>query len=166
MIDSTNPRVMADNIRGLSNSQATQGEKIEALGTYSTDEINTGMKLGNDDIFRKIFEVELPNNTTKTFAHGISNLNKVIRFEGFVQYAPGVSGRQIATATSGFNSISYTASNIAMTTNTDLSGVTGIIIIEYTKSAAPTPDVTPSPDSDTRALEEREPESEPIEEKK
>ena len=173
MTDSTNPRVMADNIKMLaasSGSQAadistlqttaeTQGDAIKALGSYSATEVDTGMKYGDKTIYRKIFVVDpLPNNTTESFNHGIENLGDVLSIGGVSQVA-SKPGRNI--------SVLFNVAQISVQTSTDLSDTRGIITIEYTKFAAPTPDVLLAPDSDTRSLEEPELEKpEPIEEKK
>lgn len=165
MTDSTNPRVMADNIRELSGNQAAQGAKLEALGSYSATEVNTGMKYGDDDIYRKCIAIEaLPNNTTVNIPHGITNLGTVIDFRGIALATPDFPGRILPTGV--VPTLRYTATNVTIQSNTDLSAVPGLIVLEYTKSAAPTPNVLPSPDPDTRSLEEPEPEPEPIEEKK
>lgn len=183
MIDSTNPRVMADNIRelfGVSGSQAveisalqtdveTQGDAIEALRAYSTDEVNTGKKwIDNSDIYLKVFIIEnMPNNTTVTITHNITNLGTMITCRGVMQTSEGLPGRPIP---SGANpAIQYTILNLYIGTGSDFSNSSAIVILEYTKIAAPTPDILPSPDPDTRTLEEPEREEiepEPIEEKK
>ena len=171
MTDSTNPRVMADNIRELSDKQiveaaeivALQGD-IEALGSYLTDEVDTGKKYGNNPIYRKVFDIQaLPNNTTESFDHGVSNLGTVISLTGVMQYSAGFTGRPIPSGTNP--SIFYNTTKIILTTSSDFSGNSAIIVFEYTKYT-PTPDVLPSPDPDTRSLEEpeRELETEPINE--
>ena len=173
MIDSTNPRVMADNIRKLSDKQiaeaaeivALQGD-IEALGSYSTTEVDTGKKwIDGSAIYRKVFVIEnLPNSTTDTVAHNISNIGVVTALYGVAQYATGHWGLTIPYSTVIL--LRYNATNLAITTTSDYTYASAIIVLEYTKSAAPTPNVLPSPDPDTRTLEEPEPEPEPIEEKK
>ena len=161
MIDSTNPRVMADNIRHLSGKSVSQGNAITALGSYSTDEIDTGMKLGDDPIYRKVFNIEaFPNNATLNIAHGITNLGTVVSLDAVLLFTEGHSGSDFPF---GSNRILYTLTNISIITTTDLSYAPGILVIEYTKSAAPTSDLAPAP-SDTRSIEPEEiPEDEYIE---
>ena len=170
MTDSTNPRVMADNIKKLVVGNLSQDaeiealdDKIEALGSYSATEINTGMTLGNAVIYRKVFSLEgLPNATTDTIPHGISGIDKVINLYGVAQKTASYQGRMIPY--SNLLGVQYDANNIYVTSSVDRSDVPAIIVIEYTKAVTPTPDILPAPDSDTRFLDEPEPE--PIEEKK
>lgn len=143
MVDSTNPRVMADNIRSLNaGNQANAGaieanaEAIEALGTYSTNEIDTGMTWKESKIFRKIFEnVELPNSSTKVIPHGVTNLGVCTNLYGVVQAIPNAyNGRIIGTP--GAGTIVYSPSTIEIVTSTDLSEYSANIIFEYTKAPA------------------------------
>ena len=173
MVDSTNPRIMADNIRQLSDKQIAEAAEIvallgdvAALGSYSATEVDTGMKLGDSNIYRKIIEVEsFPNNTTVNIQHNIANLDKMLLCYGIVYHNPGVdSGRMFVGSTTP--GVTFSAAYLYLKTTTDMSNMAGCIVLEYTKSATPTPDVIPSPDPDTRTLEEPEPEPEPIEEKK
>ena len=151
MIDSTNPRVMADNIKRLSGKAIAQGAELEALGSYSTTEVDTGMKYGDDTIYRKVFIVEsLPNNEQLLVPHGVTNLGQVITLRAI---ATGVgSGFPIDYRNLAY--LSFTSTNIILTTVADYSGQKGLIVFEYTKSAVPTPNVAPSPNPNTRALEE------------
>ena len=171
MIDSTNPRILADNIRELSDKEIIHAAEIgaltsglEALGSYSTTEIDTGMKYGDDRIYRKIFTLEaLPNNDALLVPHGVTNLGQVITLRAI---ATGVgSGFPIDYRNLAF--LSFTSVNIILTTVADYSGQKGLIVFEYTKSAAPSNLASPAPD-DTRSIEpevrEEEPEAEPIEE--
>ena len=170
MIDSTNPRAIADNIRHLSGESGSQASDLSALqstvaaiGTYSTEEVNTGMKYGDSDIYRKCYYVEaLPNSTTSTIDHGIENLEYLLDLRLATQRTGSYPGR-IITYTQSLNLV-LRSSDIAITSNADLSGVPGIIIIEYTKSA-PSSLTSPAPD-DLRSIDLEEipdAEDEPIE---
>lgn len=57
---------------------------------YSTNEVNTGAKwIDGSAIYKKTINFgALPNNTSKTVAHGISNIANVIKIEG-VAMRPG-----------------------------------------------------------------------------
>ena len=169
MIDSTNPRILADNIRDLTDKQiveaaeilALQGD-VEALGSYSTTETNTGKKwIDNSDIYRKIIPVEaFPNNTSVSIPHGIENLGDVIDIYASQQAVAGVVVGRISNYSSAFI-LNYTKTNVVLQTTIDLSGAGGFILMEYTKSAAPTSLISPTPD-DTRSIEPEEREEEPI----
>ena len=174
MTDSTNPRVMADNIRELSKTQAAQGtdleNKIEVLGSYSTSEVDTGMKYGEDDIYRKIL-----TGTTETYTDNVFSattvslgvvkslllLRVIVKFGAYLVELPYLndSGKILK---SFYNTVS---GDVHLSSNgATFSDCNFIVIAEYTKPApAPTPNVLLSPDPDMRSLEE---EPEPIEEKK
>ena len=173
MIDSTNPRILADNIRSLSGETGSQASDISALqttvtalGSYSITEVDTGMKYGDATIYRKCIALEgLPNNTTINIPHGITNLGTVIDFRGIALATPDFPGRILPTGV--VPTLRYTATNVTIQSNTDLSAVPGLIVMEYTKAASPSPDLSPALD-DTRSIEpevrEEELEAEPIEE--
>lgn len=148
MTDSTNPRVMADNIRelsGVSGSQASEISKLqitlEALQTYDDAETETGKKwIDGSPIYRKVFEIEALPSDTSTFqnvvTHGISNLAVVTDLNAFVissgVYAP------ITYITPGNDTdsigIQITDTYIRMKVGKDRSGNTGLVIMEYTKA--------------------------------
>ena len=163
MTDSTNPRVMADNIKKLVSGNISQdawlevlGDKIEALGSYSETEVNTGMKYGDDDIYRKIIKGKTP--TTESVAISFT-YSHVLFWYGTV-LATSNAIYDLNRALSVY--ISTNAINIAQPSaafqETDFE-----LIILYTKSA---PSSLTSPDPDTRSLEEPETETEePIEKK-
>ena len=185
MIDSTNPRSMADNIRylsGASESQASdisdldtavgtlqttvgaQGNAIGALQTFSTDEVDTGMKwIDDSNIYRKVIPVEtFPNNTTQNVQHGIDNLGVVTCIYGIMLLRPGVMpGRMFVGA--GSPQLTYSSTVVTIGTSSDMSSESGFIIMEYTKTA-PESRTSPSPEDDTRSIEPEEiPEDEYIE---
>lgn len=176
MIDSTNPRIMADNIRHLSGefgSQASDistlqttvtahGNSIGALQNYDDTETDTGKKwIDGLSIYRKCFLISegLPNNTTSTFAHGISNLDVILSVDAIL-----TSSSDMRPLNYGSNYIRFNSASIFVQSNADISANSLYITIEYTKSAAPSPDLVPAPD-DTRSIEpeirEEAPEAEP-----
>ena len=102
--------------------------------TWSTSEYWTGEYFGGSKLYAKTVNVgTLPNNTSSTDAHGISGLATVVRI--------------IGTADNGTNQIPlpyFNASNgceiyiddtyINLVTTSDLSGYSGYVTLEYTKS--------------------------------
>ena len=59
MTDSTNPRILADNISALQTTVISQGNAIEALGSYSTTEIDTGKTwIDGSKIYRIVLTFE------------------------------------------------------------------------------------------------------------
>ena len=164
MIDSTNPRIIADNIRALRDEAGTQGDAIEALGSYSTTEVNTGkVWIDESPIYRKVVSFELPNATSKTVAHNIENLGTVVDFRCYNEYNEDstYAVKQLGITGSGITLLQIGKTAITITSNSDLSALSAFAIVEYTKSATPTSDLNPAPD-DTRSIEAEEREEEPI----
>lgn len=108
---------------------------------YSTTEINTGAKwVDGSAIYKKTVDIgTLPNSTTKTVAHGISNLDYCIQFWGT---AKNSSGNHIVLP---WPSKDVVSSAIELTvTSTDVSITTadgwpaaysGYVTLYYTKSS-------------------------------
>ena len=138
MIDSTNPRIMADNIKELA---ASAGESYTPPG-YSTDEVDTGVTwIDGNKIYRKVISAgTLPNNTTKSIATGITGLGIMLRIYGIANTAGGACPLPFVddADVSGNILIDYQANgDVRIISGSDKSGYTGYIILEYTK-AAPT----------------------------
>lgn len=92
--------------------------------------------LTNKTIFRKVVDLgNLPNTTTANVAHGITNLNLAdgswLRLDGYV--TTGTVAENIMNA-ANVSVVSVDATNVNVTTGADLSGSTGVAIIEYTKT--------------------------------
>lgn len=142
MTDSTNPRVMADNIRELSNSQAAQGEMLEAeigaLQIYDDAETDTGKKWINDSsIYRKVIVIDGPfDSQSITANHNITDLDLVITL-----YGVGVSANNqfpINYYGSSAYNVNFTVSSTALSGSigsTSYSLITKIyVVLEYTKT--------------------------------
>ena len=104
--------------------------------SYSTTEHKTGKKwLDGKDIYSKTIDCGvLPNSTTKNVAHGINNLKKVIKSEGYSDNnagthipVPYVSGNPLAISVDTTNIIIQTSGNYTNFVNTQ-------ITLEYTKT--------------------------------
>ena len=168
MIDSTNPRILADNIRALSGEAGSQASDILALQTYDDEETDTGMKwIDGSTIYRKVFVINsLPNNETLTINHGVTNLGVVTNFYAIQNQSEGVNGRA-SNYGSTYLLARFTSSNVLVQSTSDLSASSGFVLMEYTKSATPSALNSPAPD-DSRSIEpearEEIPEDEPIEE--
>ena len=143
----------ADDIEALETEAEALEDKIEALGSYSTTEFDTGKKwIDNSPIYSKTFYIEsLPNSTSTSFTHGITNLGIIVGWQGFAQVGTNVSGRPIPSS----NTLLCTVTNteIRIITTSDLSAQSGYITMEYTKIV---PGALTSPTPDTRTIEESE----------
>ena len=165
MIDSTNPRVMADNIRHLTAGEQANASAIEALQTYSTNEVDTGMLwVDRSPIYRKSFVVNsLPNTDLMSISHGIVNLSVILSITGTVKYGtrftllPRVAiDQSTLSITDASISVSVTDTGLSIRTYSDQTSNSAYITLEYTKSA-PSSLTSPSPD-DSRSIENEDPE--------
>lgn len=88
---------------------------------YSTSEMNTGAKWINDKpIYKKTVDLgALPNNTTKSVAHGLgNNIDRVIKIEGY-SYSSSF-GMSLFIPDSSFD-VDVAGINIEISTSQDLS---------------------------------------------
>lgn len=111
-------------------------EYVDNSNSYSTDEVKTGGKwIDGKPIYRKTISCgALPNNTTKNVAHGISNIGKVIRSDGYsnnnagIQIpVPYVSGIPLSIWADNTNIVIQTSGDYTTYVNT-------YITLEYTKT--------------------------------
>lgn len=115
-------------------------EQNKKLGNvFSTDEVKTNdVWIDGKPIYRKVFSVSaLPNNTTMSIAHGISNMGEVVHIYGTAHYAADKIYISLPSADpDGANyaiAIKVKLSNILIVTKSNKSDLSGKIVIEYTK---------------------------------
>lgn len=125
-------------IKSVVNNNATE---LSNLGTYSESEVNTGKKwINNKPIYRKVVDFgNLPNATSKSTAHGISNLGTIVKMDGFM--TNGTLSTILPVTIPDANYISYgvgvesiDTTNITVSTGTDRTSYTAFFIVEYTKT--------------------------------
>lgn len=113
----------------------------EKLGlSYSTSEQITGEKwIDGKTIYKKTVSCgALPNATTKNTPHGISNLYRVIKVEGYAISGSGTTLPLPVIATNDqYNvTISITSTNIVMETQVNRSGYSeSYLTLYYTKNS-------------------------------
>ena len=153
MNDSTNPRVMADNIKELDARTLGTIAEVEALQIYDDAETDTGKKwIDGKTIYRKIISIDaLPNTTYQSYAHNISNIDTIIDFYGITKITNDNAARKIGYSGSGINGFIVSLSNVNITTNSDMSGFSAYVFIEYTK--APAGLLAPNPDDNNRNID-------------
>lgn len=125
---------------GLSeNAQDNVVAQLNEERSYSTSEVNTGAKwIDGKPIYRKVVDFGyLPNNVSKTVAHGISGISSVIQTYGIIRntrldyWLPLPFSSKTSTNVVG---LSIVGSNIQITTGADRTEETAIVILEYTKT--------------------------------
>ena len=121
----------------------TTAEAIIGLGAegYSTEETVSGSTwIDGSTIYKKTINFgALPNAANKAVAHGISNLNRVIRVEAIADYGTGNTKFPIPfSSPAGPESsvaLAIESSTIGIRTGSDRSGATAYVTIYYTKSS-------------------------------
>lgn len=121
----------------------TTAEAVIGLGAegYSTEEtVSGGTWIDGSTIYKKTINFgALPNAANKAVAHGISNLNRVIRVEAIADYGTGNTKFPIPfSSPTGLGSsvaLAIESSTIEIRTGSDRSGATAYVTIYYTKSS-------------------------------
>lgn len=135
---------VVDNLNSTSTTNALsakQGKTLADRMSYSTTEQIIGKWIDGNTIYRKVIDISnLPNATIKQVAYNISNLDKVINLFG-IAYELNTPRHYplpyVSTAALANNiGINIEGSYININTGTDRSGLTGYVIIEYTKSTS------------------------------
>lgn len=105
---------------------------------YSTLEVNTGVKwIDGKVIYKKTVSTGALPNTNATYTqHGISNISKVIKAEGYATDGTSFHPLPYAnTASNGSVAVQVTRTNIMLSTTSDQSAYTeSYITLYYTKS--------------------------------
>lgn len=113
---------------------AVTADKTAFGGSYSATEVNTGFKWTNGkEIYKKTVDIgSLPNNTTKSVAHGISGLDLVVLFTG--RATSGSTLVPLPWVHASPTYISITGANIDITSTANRSAYSGSVDLYYTKT--------------------------------
>lgn len=101
---------------------------------YATDPLAIGKWIDGKTIYRLVVNIgALPNTTSKTVAHGISNIDRVIRCYGFAGTGTiEISLPYAAPTASNAVELYRNGANIALAAGTNRSTYSGYAILEYT----------------------------------
>lgn len=108
---------------------------------YSTTEQKIGTWINGEDLYQKTVSIgTLPNNTTKSVAHGITNIAAVVDMSGAC-YFQGVSVfyarplPMVDTVLANNIRIDITGDNITVKTAADWTTYTAYVTVRYTKTS-------------------------------
>lgn len=103
---------------------------------YSTQEQVVGKWIDGKPIYQKTINLgELPNESTKTVPHGISNFDHIIGLEGYAQTSTASISIPYVSTNSAFSIVvDLDATNITVTTGSDRSNLSGYLTMRYTKT--------------------------------
>lgn len=109
---------------------------IQEISVYSTNELEIGKWIDGKPLYRKVISFgALPNNTTKSMAHNISNLKRVVKLEGFAGSSQNLGGITLPHATSNPIALYADDLTVSVKTSSDATAYTETYIyIYYTKS--------------------------------
>lgn len=119
----------------------TKADAVDGINVnYSTSEVDTGAKwIDGKTIYKKT--VHIPNTgtgSTVTIAHGISNYNHAIKFEGAIVATSGQDWPipQKQADTGATIAVRADATNIYVNASANLTnGASGYVTLYYTKSS-------------------------------
>lgn len=106
---------------------------------YSLNEINTGAKwIDGSPIYKKTINFgALPNATSKTVAHNISNVSRFIKVEQSVTNTDGTGALVLSSGSTAIDEFNFyvTDTNIGINTSGNRSTCNAYITLYYTKSS-------------------------------
>ena len=123
-----------------SNGNWTVSPIIHKDSVYSTTEQIIGQWIDGKPIYRKVVDFGyLPNATSKTVAHGISNFDMLTSVQAIATQSaawgfsiPFIGGSNISTGNSV--TVWLDGTNVLINSNNDRSSLYCYVIIEYTKT--------------------------------
>lgn len=109
-------------------------------GNYSLEEIDTGFTwIDGSHIYKKTISVgNMPNASQKNVPHGITNLGRVVKYEGIVNSSTTIYSSLPHVATNKLYDVqvAITSTSVRLETSNDRTGMTnGYVTIFYTKSS-------------------------------
>ena len=114
----------------------TNLNSIQEISVYSTNEMEIGLWIDGKPLYRKVISFgALPNNTTKSVAHNISNLKRIVKVEGFAGSSQNLGGITLPHATSNPMALYVDNTNVNVKTSSDATAYTeAYIYVYYTKT--------------------------------
>lgn len=113
----------------------SENPDVPLVFDYSLTEVNTGAKwIDGSAIYKKTINFgSLPNATTENVAHNISNLDNVIKIDGYM--TNGSNWRTLPYADGAFTSVYVSATQVSVYTTADMSSWTSYVTLYYTKTS-------------------------------
>lgn len=135
-----NPVGSSNNTYNTSATDTYSCNYVNSLNTYSTSEQRIGTWVDGKPIYRKVIDFgSLPNATSKSVAHNISDLGFITNISGTIYHRTVTTYYPIPLQYKGNDSnynveIYVNNTNVAMSSNTDRSFYSAYVILEYTKT--------------------------------
>lgn len=135
--DLTNKPTIPSQAQDISYGTGTVKDALDDVTNaliYSTTEHKVGKWIDGSDLYEKTIDFgALPNNTTKTVAHGISNLDKIVSINP-IAIGPSITIAFFASSQTELNCY-VQGNNVVYSTNFDGSSRYGYVTLRYTKNS-------------------------------
>lgn len=121
---------------GITPISDTNLNSIQEISVYSTNELEIGKWIDGKPLYRKVISFgALPNNSTKSVAHSISNLKRIVKLEGFAGSSQNLGGITLPHATSTPIALFADNTNVNIKTNNNATAYTeAYVYVYYTKT--------------------------------
>lgn len=124
---------------GISELKTSLEEQINKIGTYSTEETDTGKKwINGKPIYRKVISINNNITNLRTYPHNITNIENVIKIEGTGVLGSGVFmelNHYILNDNIAYNSsLGIEGENIRFYLSNGRTLLSANVILEYTKT--------------------------------
>ena len=115
-------------------------QNVKATVDYSTEEHPIGTWIDGSTLYEKTIDFgSLPNNTSKSVAHGISNISRIYQIDGIAVETSGNTYKNIPftvhNTTTGNISMYVDHTNVYIQTSNDQRAYNGYVTLRYTKTA-------------------------------
>ena len=130
---------VVDNLTSTSATNAlsaNQGRILNDRFNYSTTEKVVGTWIDGKPLYRKVVNLgALPDNNTKSIAHSIQNLKRVVKLEGFAGSSVNKGGITLPHATNAPVALYVDDTNVSVKTSNNASAYTeAYAFVYYTKT--------------------------------
>ena len=132
-----NDKYLADFCAGLADGTNIGNGMIQAFN-FSSEETIAGKWVDGKTIYKKTISYgNLPNNSTKRVAHGISKLDRIIKVEQSVTNAPWDEKGAVVLSSTSAAPFNFYLSNteVVVITKDDRSQATAYFTLYYTKTS-------------------------------
>lgn len=125
----------AEQLPITSGSATNTKDYIDSKFTYSTTEKVVGKWIDNRPIYEKTISLgNLPNNSQTQIAHNITNLARIISYEGGAYDGNTETNMSLPYTGTNYVAVAVITTNIFVTTNSDRSNLVGYLTLRYVKS--------------------------------
>ncbi|MBQ3415934.1 MAG: hypothetical protein IJH39_11515 [Clostridia bacterium] len=126
----------AENLNQMQDNIEEAIDEVDDKLNYSTTETCVREWIDGKSLYMKVVNLgTLPNNDTKAVAHGIQNLRRIVKLEGFAGSSLNKGGITLPHATNTPIALYADDTNVSVKTTSDATGYTeAYAFVYYTKT--------------------------------